>query len=572
MSGGIGTGQSVLVVDDEPTIQELLQIVLEEDDFRVESAGTLEDAMAKLVTGSFDVVIVDKNLPDGNGLEIARYARDHEMTCEVVVITAFVNLDSAIEAMKLGVAEYIPKPFSDIDVVRSCMRRVVRTRQLKVEKAQLIDELVAKTRMLEAMAVRDPITGLYTHTYMHDVIEREVARCERLGEEVAVMLVDVDQFHEVNDQHGHETGNQLMTELSNAVLRWLRKEEIAARFGGDELAIVMPDTSKGAAATRAEELRARVEELEFPVLGVGRQTVSVGVAAYPRDARDRVGLLKSAQTALYAAKHSGRNRIASYTRQLDSVRVKDGERAESDLRTLRALERSIAGADFDFVYQPIVYADDVDRAFAFEALCRPRAPEFPNPLALIHAAERAGRIAPLGRALRQGGIRALAQMPADSVMFLNLHPLELHDREFNTIESFLAEWSGQVVFEITEVAGIKDYAPVKEIIRQMRGAGFRIALDDLGSGYSGLNSLAMLQPDFVKLDMDLVHSITGDARARRLVRHIVEFATEEGMLVVGEGVETAEQRAVLTEMGCQLLQGFLFSRGVPINDVLERWF
>jgi EAL domain-containing protein (putative c-di-GMP-specific phosphodiesterase class I) len=125
-----------------------------------------------------------------------------------------------------------------------------------------------------------------------------------------------------------------------------------------------------------------------------------------------------------------------------------------------------------------------------------------------------------------------------------------------------------VVFEITEVAGVKDYARVRDIMDQLRELGYRIALDDLGAGYSGLNSLASLQPDFVKLDMHLVRRIH-DTRTARLTRHIIEFALDENMAVVAEGVETEDERQALVDLGCTLLQGYYFGKGRPINEIAE---
>jgi len=234
-----------------------------------------------------------------------------------------------------------------------------------------------------------------------------------------------------------------------------------------------------------------------------------------------------------------------------------------------AVERSIASSSFDFVYQPIVSARS-GRVYGYEALCRPRDPAFPNPMALIESAERCGCTAALGRALRQRGVQALGQLPQGSLLFLNLHPEELRDPEFIAIESFVAQWAGQVVFEITEVAKIADFDHVGQVIARLRGSGFRVALDDVGAGYSGLEALARLEPDFVKLDMRLVHALSTDRRTRRLVKHILEFARDEGMQVVAEGIETERQREAVVDLGCPLLQGYLFGKGKPLAEVLQR--
>jgi len=261
-------------------------------------------------------------------------------------------------------------------------------------------------------------------------------------------------------------------------------------------------------------------------------------------------------------------RLAAELRAKEELLTDLASRADVESRRVAALERSIASADFDFVYQPIVETKTWQR-FAYEALCRPRDPAFPHPSALIRTAERCGCTAALGRALRQKGVQALNALPEGSLLFLNLHPQELLDPEFVAIEPFVAQWAGQVVFEITEVGKIGNFEYVREVIKKLRGSGFRVALDDLGAGYSGLTALARLAPDIVKLDMHLVQAAVHDPRTRRLLRHVVDFATGEGTLVVAEGIETEQQRDIMADLGCPLMQGFLFGRGLPLVDVLQ---
>ena len=191
-------------------------------------------------------------------------------------------------------------------------------------------------------------------------------------------------------------------------------------------------------------------------------------------------------------------------------------------------------------------------------------------MALIQSAERCGRTAALGRVLRQDSVHALEQLPRGSQLFINLHPDDLRDPEFIAIEPFLAQWAEMVVFEITEVARIASFGAVSDAIAHLRANGFRVALDDLGSGYSGLNTLAQLEPDFVKLDMALVRSASRDRRTRRLVKHILEFAADEGMQVIAEGIETEEERKVVVDLGCPLLQGWLFAKGEPLAVILDK--
>lgn len=569
----MGTGLSVLVVDDEPSVREFLRMILEPQGFSVELVDTAARAMELLRVGAFDIALIDKNLPDASGLDVARYVRDQDLTCETVIVTAYGNLQSAIDALRAGVAEYLEKPFSDVDSVYACLERVIRLHAIKQENRRLLAELQEKNRLLEELAVRDPLTRLYNHALFQEALEREIGRAEATDGQLSLLLIDIDNFRQINDALGHAVGDELLVAIAEILagigsqggLR-VRPHDIVARFGADRFAVVLTDTDKKTALERAELLRQRVAAFDFASRDLPRPTLSIGIASVPDDAADRLLLIERADVALYNAKRSGRNRAIAYEASLPD-KAGGTRTSATEARRLEALDAAIVKCDFDFVYQPIVYAG-TGEVFGFEALVRPRDKQFKNPLVLIRAAERAGRLRELGRSLREGSIPAIENLPAGTLLFINLHPHEVNDPEIVEPQPYLAPWTDRIVFEITEVAGITDYDRVKAVVQQLKRIGYRVALDDLGAGYSGLNSLAILQPDFVKLDMKLVHSMQRDTSARRLVKHIIEFAADERMTVIGEGVETEEQRDALVSLGCPLLQGYLFARPQPLSAII----
>ncbi len=226
-----------------------------------------------------------------------------------------------------------------------------------------------------------------------------------------------------------------------------------------------------------------------------------------------------------------------------------------------------------FVYQPILSAD-TGAVFAYEALCRPQHAAFPHPGTLFQTAEHAGRVVELGRALRPVALEPLLRLPGDSALFLNLHPLELADELVEEAVEQYGAHAERIVFEITESSAIHDYDRMRDLIATLQRAKFRVAVDDLGAGYAGLNSVALLRPDIVKLDMGLIRGIQRDGSAARLIQHILDYARGEGLLVVAEGIETTEERRVVTELGVPLLQGFYFAKpGPPFPEVkgLTAW-
>ncbi|MGD8861498.1 MAG: EAL domain-containing response regulator [Myxococcales bacterium] len=230
-------------------------------------------------------------------------------------------------------------------------------------------------------------------------------------------------------------------------------------------------------------------------------------------------------------------------------------------------------ADFDqaldsvfMVYQPIV---DWRRrtVFGHEALVRAKSEALPHPGALFDAAERLDRLQDLGRRIRGLAPLPMDEAPQDVSLFLNLHPSDLLDESLYAPDSAIARMAPRLVLEITERARLQNIDDAAERIDRLRQLGFRIAIDDIGAGYSGLNSFAMLHPDLIKLDMDLVRDIDHDAVKQRLVRLLLQMSEDLGISVVAEGVETAGERDMLLRLGCELLQGYFFGRpGAPFVE------
>ncbi len=253
-------------------------------------------------------------------------------------------------------------------------------------------------------------------------------------------------------------------------------------------------------------------------------------------------------------------RLARVRRQLVDCMIEAppqvGDRAGLEARFDRALEGLF------MLYQPIVDQHE-RRVLGYEALMRSKESSIPHPGALLDAAERLDRIIDLGRAVRRAAVRPLDQAPADCLLFVNLHTHELTDDFLLSAESPLAEHAKRVVLEITERARLERVPNVTSRIQQLREVGYRIAIDDLGAGYAGLTSWAMLEPDVVKLDMALVRDIHLATTKRKLVGSIVQLCSEFGMLVVAEGVETTDERDALLELGCRYFQGYLYAKPAP---------
>jgi EAL domain-containing protein (putative c-di-GMP-specific phosphodiesterase class I) len=213
-------------------------------------------------------------------------------------------------------------------------------------------------------------------------------------------------------------------------------------------------------------------------------------------------------------------------------------------------------------YQPII-SWSRRRVFGYEALLRSREASLPHPGAILDAAERLKRLPELGRAIRTLAADALTAAPAGAVLFVNLHTHDLLDDDLFLSSRPLSLIAGRVVLEITERASLYHIRDVQSRIAKLREAGFKIAVDDLGAGYAGLTSFAQLEPEVVKLDMSLIRNVHAQPTKQTLVRTMIAMCHELGMSVVAEGIETIDERDVLVESGCDLMQGYLFARPGP---------
>jgi len=210
-------------------------------------------------------------------------------------------------------------------------------------------------------------------------------------------------------------------------------------------------------------------------------------------------------------------------------------------------------------YQPIIHGSDKS-IFGYEALMRSKEPELPHPGAVLDAAEQLGRLDELGRTVRKRSAVPMPDAPEGSVFFINLHVRDLLDDTLLSEKSPLAPYSSRIVLEVTERASLAEVPDVQQRIAVLREMGFRIAVDDLGAGYAGLTSFALLEPELVKLDMSLVRDVHLSKTKTKVVRSMINLAKDMGMLVVGEGIECQEESDAMVELGCDFLQGFFYAR------------
>jgi diguanylate cyclase (GGDEF)-like protein len=569
MPDGVGAGLRALVVDDEEVIRSVVMEVLETLGFSAAPAATLGEARQSMAQGGFDFLVVDKNLPDGSGVALVKELAERDLDAQIVVMSGYATLSSAVDALQAGVADYVVKPF-DLADFRARLQRAVEALRLKRANRSLLGELKEKNLILEELATRDTLTGLDNHASFQESVRREIARGRRHGLSCALLLASIDRFRDVNANLGFARGDALLravgpflqkTTRASDVPAFLGMGGVLARFAGDTFALLLAETDATGGATRAEHLRKALEQAELGP-DLPRITVSVGVAAAPEHAQDPESLISAASIALEAAKAAGRNRLICWSRELSAGGRLDAAQVRHEADKLAALERSLRDRSFRAVYQPIV---DLSRGteLAWEALTRPSDPAFGSVLELLGAAARSGQVAALGKVLREIQVAEMGSLAQDVLLFLNVHPWEFMLEGGIETEPALVPWRRRLVLELTEAGEVSDFTRARARVAALREVGFRIAVDDLGSGYSSLNHLALLEPDFVKLDMAMVRGIERGGRAARLIKHILEYCMGEGVRVVCEGIETEQELRVVRDLGVELVQGYLFARPGP---------
>jgi two-component system, cell cycle response regulator len=298
--------RKILVVDDEEAVRRAVADILRLDGYDVCEAGDGHTALQHMEQEPFELVVTDLVMPAMDGLTLVKMAQQRGYRAAYIVMTGFASMDSAVEAMKLGAADYLPKPFP-LDLLRLVVARTLEKQQL-AERAR-------QAEVYEKLAHTDGLTELYNYRFFQRLLSVEMSRAQRFQRPLSLIMLDVDDFKMYNDVYGHQAGDQALRQLARLLRRSSRSYDLVARYGGDEFVVILPETNKKTAAEVAERIRTFVEKtrIEDEHQGLGWHiTASLGIASFPEDAAERADLIRKADQALYHAKTCGRNRTSLY--------------------------------------------------------------------------------------------------------------------------------------------------------------------------------------------------------------------------------------------------------------------
>jgi diguanylate cyclase (GGDEF)-like protein len=435
-------------------------------------------------------------------------------------------------------------------------------------QAQMQDRRLAEARA-SYLAHHDELTGLPNRTLLLDRLRQSIARAGRSGRSVAVLFLDLDRFKNINDSLGHATGDELLKVVGATCAKDLREYDTVARLGGDEFILCLGDVgSAEEAGSVARRLLADITR-GFDIGGTRlHANASIGISVYPADGADGETLIRNADTAMYHAKSEGRGTFHFFRPQM-TERVK--RRLELELGLRQALERQ----EFQLHYQPIVHLAS-GRLIGAEALVRWNHPErgLVSPAEFIPVAEDIGLIVPLGEwVLHQACVEA-AKWSATSgrtpFVSVNLSARQFHGgRLVPVVEAALANAglpAEQLELEITESVLMQQTDTSVRMLRDFEALGTKLAIDDFGTGYSSLGYLKRFPVSTLKIDRAFVRDVCRDTDDRAIVTAIMAMARSLDITVTAEGVERADQAALLRELGCEQVQGYFYSRPVPAEE------
>jgi len=517
---------------------------------------TAVDLRRELIAGEWDLVIADYTMPGFSGTKALSIVRERHADVPFIFVSGTIGEDTAVAAMRTGAHDYIMK--GNLARLAPAVARELREAEIRRER-QLASQRVAY------LAYHDSLTDLPNRALFHDRLQQAILRAHRDEKGLALLLIDLDGFKEVNDALGHHAGDLVLQEVATRLRGTLRASDTVARLGGDEFAVLLPATDVNRAELAARKV---LHDLEHPFDAGGRplmMSASIGIAGAPVHAATGEELLQKADSAMYLAK-SEKCGYSVYNAARD-------QRVYQRASMATALRQALDGRQFDVDYQPIVHVR-TGTVIGIESLVRWNHPEHGRllPDDFIRIAEHTGLVNPLTAFVLERALSEwpLAALPGTCRIGVNVSPRSLHHTAFPGRVAELLEaqatLAGSLTLEITENLVMSDPDGSARCLHRLHDMGVTLAIDDFGRGYSSLSYLRRLPVDQLKIDRSFLIGLA-EGEDDTLVRCMIDLAHNLGLQVVAEGVETEAVYQQLVELGCDAVQGYHVCRPAPAADV-----
>jgi len=438
------------------------------------------------------------------------------------------------------------------------------------DKKRVEKEFDLQQEKLLFQANHDPLTSLANRTLLMDRLFEDIKKAKRNQSIIAVLFLDIDNFKNINDVYGHDVGDKLLIEVAKILKKQVRTTDIISRFGGDEFVIVLNDLKNMTFASVIAQKIMSCFHKQFIFENNSLQiTFSIGISSFPNDTQDKTSLLKYADIALYKAKANGKNRYQFYNESMNLEMLEH-------VKIKKEIQKGMENDEFILHYQP-QFEVGTQKIVGLEALVRWIHPDkgLIYPDYFIQIAEESDLIIPLGELISQKAIRQISKwrnMGYDfGRMSINFTAKQLDEKDFFVkFEQLLFEekCDGSCIeAELIERYIMKNIEHSFEILECFKGIGVGIAIDDFGTGYSSLNYLKHIPLTKLKIDKSFIDDITTNKKDRAIAESIINIAKGLDIEVLAEGVETKDQYELLEQMGCEIIQGYYFSKPLPPEEI-----
>jgi len=550
----------VLIVEDSENDTLLLLEHLraggyEPDYTRVESAEALNTA---LEGHEWDMVIADYTMPGFSGTAALSIVRSRGLEVPFIFVSGTIGEDIAVEAMKNGANDYIIK--NNLNRLLPAINRELRDAEVRRERTRAEERI-------RHLAYYDPLTDLPNRTLFQNRLEQAVHNSLRARNPLAVMIMDLDTFKEINDTLGHLMGDAVLREIGHRLATGLRESDTVARLGGDEFAVMLPNVGRAGAELAARKLLALVQE-PLAIEGVNLDVhSSVGIAMFPEHGTEAELLIQRADVAMYVAKQDRSGHVV-YAQELD-------RHSPERLALMGDFRHAISRDQLRVHYQPKLNLK-TNQVSGVEALVRWQHPELGliMPDRFIPMAEQTGAVRPLTlwmleRALQQ--CLEWRRQGVELVAAVNLSPRNLQDPELpervRSLLNLLGAPAQMLELEITESVIMSDPLRSLQVLTRLNKMGLRLAVDDFGTGYSSFSYLRKLPVHEIKIDKSFIDDMI-QQHDEVIVQSTIDLAHNLGLTVVAEGVQDKETLDRLRELGCDTAQGDYLSAPLDAPSVL----
>ncbi len=555
---------NILLIEDNPGDARLVEVMLtqpEESSFQLHIADSLSVAFEKINNYDFQVVLLDMNLPDGEGIENIDALRIAAPNLPIVVLSGRRDELFALEAVKAGAQDYLVK--GQIDEWQ-----LSRALNYAIERKQLQNNIVY-------MAHHDQLTGLANRSMFLTRLEHAMHNAARRDEYLAVLYLDIDHFKPINDALGHGVGDCLLVEVAKRLESFVREIDTVARLGGDEFAIVLEGiNSTQDVATVSKKI---ISGLADPFIIAENNlhiSSSIGVAIYPQHGKDIPTMVNNADAAMYKAKRSGRNRYVIYKENF-------ANQAKEKLNLNNELRQAVYDEQFVLHYQP-KFDVASETITGSEALLRWQHPQHGliYPTKFIPLLEKNGMISTVGKWVLKSACAQHAKWQKDGLpvgkIAVNLSGQQLLQRNFNNVVNDILDETGlnpnMLEVELTESLLIQNTKLTMSILESLKSTGVSIAIDDFGTGYSSFDYLKHYLVDTLKIDRSFIMDVALKPREAAITSAIIKLAQDLGIHVIAEGVENLAQLNYLKAQNIDEIQGYYFSPPVNADAISNMMF